>query len=97
MPAPPHTHATVQGAQGLVAKAVGEGKAVSPRNTFTRVLNDWFGVSMPERWRAARKQVNPSENSYGPGTSQVVPCVSTSADAVAIGAKMCSRDLRDGR
>ena len=52
--------------RGFVAKAAGEGEAVSARNTFARVLNDCFGVSMPERWRAARKQVNPSENATVP-------------------------------
>ena len=30
------------------------------------MLTNCFGVSMPERWRAARKQVNPSENSTVP-------------------------------
>ena len=52
--------------KGFVAKAAGEGEAVSARNTFARVLNDCFGVSMPQRWRAARKQVNPSENATVP-------------------------------
>ena len=66
MSVPPHAYATVQRAQGLRRESPGEGEAVSPRNTFARMLNNCFGVSMPERWRAARKQVNPSENSTVP-------------------------------
>lgn len=58
---------------GFAAKVVGEDEAAFPRNTFTRVSNNCFGVSMPERWRAARQQVNPSEITYCSRTFQVVP------------------------
>ena len=58
---------------GFAAKAVGEDEAASPRNTCTCVSNNCFGVSMPERWRAARQQVNPSEITYCSRTFQVVP------------------------
>ena len=33
--------------RGFVAKAAGEGEAVSARNTFIRVLNDCFDIGWP--------------------------------------------------
>ena len=72
MPVPCTAPRTVQAVQRLSSRKPSAKARPPRRNTSTRVSNNCFGVSMPERWRAPRQQVNPSGISYCPRAFQVV-------------------------
>ena len=56
----------------FTANAAEDGAEVSIGDVQTRVSNWCFGVSMPERWRTVRGEVNPSETPYCVRTCQDV-------------------------